>query len=42
MEREKEIIDLKTQIEHFNEKSQTESIYQKKHLEDQKQIKNLT
>lgn len=35
MEREKEIVDLKSQIEYFNEKSQTESIYQKKHLEAQ-------
>lgn len=42
MEREKEIVDLKTQIDLANENQQNEQTYQKKHLEDQKQIKNLS
>lgn len=36
MEREKEIVDLKTQIDLANENQQNEQTYQKKHLEDQK------
>lgn len=41
-DREKEIESLKNQIEHWNENHQNECIFKKKHLEDQKQMKNLT
>lgn len=36
LEREKEIVELKSQIEHWNENHQNECIFKKKHLDDQK------